>query len=283
MIELRAAGLTLSVLDPTSDSARLGSRYCSGGYVWQVTDEARGPLCAGPCFPDPDPPPFDGQGLPEVFELALGQDRALLGDEVYVIGVGRVRRDSPNRPFHVRDNPCVTERATWDIAATERELVARSTARFEGFAFELTRRLVLGGRTLESRSELVNHGEREIPVRWFAHPFFPWPAGDLCRLSLEHALGDALPLVENARGFLERRAGSDWQAGHYLVPRVALGGELEVEQRHPTFGTLQIACRFPLGGLALWGNARTFSFEPFFQTIVAINSRALWSMQYSLG
>ena len=65
------------------------------------------------------------------------------------------------------------------------------------------------------------------------------------------------------RGFCARRPGMDWQAGHYVVPRVTLGSALTIEQRHPALGSLHVECRFPLGGLALWGNARTFSFEPF--------------------
>ncbi len=77
---------------------------------------------------------------------------------------------------------------------------------------------------------------------------------------------EAAPLVANARGFCARRPGVDWQAGHYVVPRVTLGSALTVEQRHTALGSVRVECRFPLGGLALWGNARTFSFEPFFQT-----------------
>jgi hypothetical protein len=221
--------------------------------------------------------------LPEVFELALGQDRAAVGDEVYVIGVGRVRRESAVRPFHVRDNPNVTERARWELGVTKTTFTARSNARFEDFGFDLTRRLVLSGRTLESSTELVNAGERELPVRWFAHPFFPWPEGDCCRLSLEHALPPGAPLVENSRGFLERRPGIPWEAGHYLVPRVPLGGELGIEQRHPTAGVVRIECRFLLGGLALWGNVRTFSVEPFFQTVIAKGASASWAIAYRLG
>jgi hypothetical protein len=283
MIELSDQGLRVSVLEPTVEQEQLGSRYCSGAYVWQVTDEQRGPLCAGPCFPEPEPPPFDGQGLPEVFEIALGQDRARVGDEVYVIGVGRVRRESANRPFHVRDNPHVSERATWELEADSRTLRARSVARFEGFAFELVRALELVGRTLTSSTRLVNTGARDIPVRWFAHPFFPWPEGPCCRLSLEYALPAEAPLQTTQDGFLERRVGSDWQSGHYLVPRVALGGELTVEQRHPLVSQVDVRCGFPLGFLALWGNARTWSFEPFFQTLLVPGARAEWSMAYRFG
>ena len=66
-----------------------------------------------------------------------------------------------------------------------------------------------------------------------------------------------------------------------MTPRVTLGAELRVEQRHPTLGSVRVACRFPLGGLALWGNANTFSFEPFFQTILEPGAEVRWGIEYA--
>ncbi len=281
MLALEGDGLSVSVLDPFAEVARLGSRYCSGGYVWQVTDERHGELLAGPCYPEPEPPPFDGQGAPEVFELALGQHAAAVGDEVYVLGVGRVRRESPVRPFHVRDNPTVTERAQWDVDVTRSSLRATTSAEFRSFALDLVRTLEVSGRTLTSTTSVTNRGAPTLPLRWFAHPFFPWADARCCLLSLEHALPPGVALVEDDAGFVARRPGSAWQSGHYVVPRVALGGELSVEQCHPKLGAVHVHCRFPLGGLALWGNQRTFSFEPFFQTLLESGGTATWSIEYA--
>jgi hypothetical protein len=274
-------GIRVELLDPRADVARLGARYCSGGYVWQVWDERHGALFAGPCFPAPEPPPFDGQGAPEVFELGLGQHEARLGDDVYVIGVGRVRRESTVRPFHVRDNPNVVERAVWDISETAASTLRfRSSALFGEFALTLERTVSLDGRAMTSATTVRNVGRRELPLRWFAHPFFPW-AGERCfRSSLELALPDGVALVEDAEGFVARRPGSDWTRGNYVVPRVALGGELRVDQCHPALACVRVACRFSLGGLALWGNEHTFSFEPFLQTNVAAGGVTTWSITY---
>jgi hypothetical protein len=285
VLKLADRALTASVLEPARDGERLGSRYCSGGYVWQVTDARHGDVFTGPHFPDAAPPPFDGQGAPEVFELALGQHEAAVGDEVYVLGVGRVRRESPVAPFHVRDNPTVTERAVWEVAApAPNSLRFRTRATFRDFAFELVRTLELRAeaRTLASSTLVQNLGARALPLRWFAHPFFPWPGERLCRLSLEHALPDGAALATDG-GFIVRRPGSDWSRGHYVVPRVALGGELTVEERHPAFGFVRVRCDFPLGGLALWGNERTFSVEPFFQTVLAAGAQARFGVSYELG
>src|SRR3954463_13649811 len=113
MFHLENAGLRVSVLDPVADRPRMGTRYCMGGYIWQVRDGSKGDLFSGPQFPNPEPPVFDGQGLPEVFEIALGASTAKVGEDVWVIGVGRVKRESAVRPFHVRNNPTLLEAATW--------------------------------------------------------------------------------------------------------------------------------------------------------------------------
>jgi hypothetical protein len=285
VLTLESDGLRASILEPDADEALLGSRYVAGGYVWQVTDDRLGALLAGPAFPAENPPPFDGQGLPEVFETALGADRARVGDEVYVIGVGRVRRESPVRPFHVRDNPTVTEGAVWNVTATQTRFEAQTRGAFDDFAFELRRSVQLRGRVLESATLVRNLGRRSLPLRWFAHPFLPWPAADqaVARLSLETALPAGAPLLEAADGAWERRTGVDWRAGHYLLPRITLGAELAVVARHPSLGNVHIGCRFPLGGLAFWGNEHTCSFEPFFQTIVAGGGEATWAMEYGFG
>jgi hypothetical protein len=281
VLTLASDELRIELVDPRVDGERLGARYCAGGYVWQAYDARHGPIFAGPCFPEPAPPVFDGQGAPEVFEIALGQHAAKVGDEVYVIGVGRVRRESHVRPFHVRDNPNVTERAAWDVSEpAAKTLLFRSMAAFGDFALALERSVALEGRRLCSATRVSNRGACTLPLRWFAHPFLPWAGDRGVRSSLELSLPEGTALVEDREGFVARRPGSDWSRGHYVVPRVALGGELTLEQCHPVLGRVRIECGFPLGGLALWGNERTLSCEPFFQTLVGPGASADWSVTY---
>jgi hypothetical protein len=280
VLTLESRDLTVKILDPEVDRAKLGARYCSGSYVWQVEDREHGALLSGPCFPDPEPPPFDGQGLPEVFEIALGQDRARVGDDVWVIGVGRVRRDSVVAPFHVRDNPTVLERAQFSVARSPLSVTMRSRESFRSFALELERTVVLDGRMLTSSTELRNLGELDIPVRWFAHPFFPWADPAELRASLELSLPENPGFFRNASGAVERKRDHAWGSGCYVVPRAALGGELAVSQSHPTLGCVEVSCRFPLAWLALWGNERTVSFEPFHATVLPPGGASRWAMEY---
>ena len=281
MFTLEGPDLAVKILDPEADRGNLGSRYCSGGYVWQVEDARHGALLSGPCFPDPEPPPFDGQGLPEVFETALGQDRARVGDDVWVIGVGRVRRESATSPFHVRDNPTVVERAQWIVERSPLVVTMRSRETFSDFELELERTVSLDGRTLTSSTALANRGSRDLPVRWFAHPFLPWAGPDVLGFSLETTLPENPGFFTNVRGAVERRKEHAWANGCYVVPRTALGGELGVTQAHPALGSVRVKCRFPLAWLALWGNERTVSFEPFHATVLTPGAESAWAIEYS--
>ena len=66
MLQLKNADLSVAILDPANpaDQKHLGTRYCWGGYIWQVTDATAGPLLAGAEWPVKNPIPFNGQGLP---------------------------------------------------------------------------------------------------------------------------------------------------------------------------------------------------------------------------
>jgi len=60
MLQLKNADLSVAILDPANpaDQKHLGTRYCWGGYIWQVTDATAGPLLAGAEWPVKNPIPF---------------------------------------------------------------------------------------------------------------------------------------------------------------------------------------------------------------------------------
>ncbi|MGA1198082.1 MAG: hypothetical protein ACO36I_16465, partial [Candidatus Latescibacterota bacterium] len=66
MITLKNETLEISILDPVADQERFGTRYCTGGYIFQVTDTKHGNLLSGPTYPNSFNW-FDVQGMPDAF------------------------------------------------------------------------------------------------------------------------------------------------------------------------------------------------------------------------
>jgi len=279
MFTLETESLRASVLDPVGDRDKLGSRYCAGGYVWQVEDKARGPLLAGPCYPGPSNG-FDGQGMPDVFEIAMGQNRVAIGDEVTVMGVGRVKRTSPVQPFHVRDNPQVLAFAAWEVESKGDEASFRTRQEHGEEAWEIIRRIVLRERSLWVHTEVEHLRGMRLPLRWFAHPFFPWaPSGRVWKLDVEASLPPNDYWNLDRDGWIGLKDKAD-KPGSFLPLQLPFGYPLRIIQAHPLLGTVTIHCDFPVAWLPIWANAWTASCEPYFHTVLETGGKTRWSIAY---
>ncbi len=285
MITLKNSQLLVSILDPEQDQSHFGSRYCTGGYIWQVEDSKYGALLSGPEYPG-KPSVFNGQGAPEVFEIALGQDSAGMGEDVYVLGVGLVRRESPVKPFHVRNNFTVTEFSKWNITVqTESELSMTSLIQFKDWNFQLEKSVQLEGRKVISKSKVQNFGSKEIPLRWFAHPFFPIVSELSCvKFSVEADLIRYLPSAGgfdfNDNGELIRIENFVWKKGCFQLLNLPFGSPMEFYPKHPLLGNIQVKCLFPLAWMPVWSNDLTLSLEPYHHTVVLANAISEWSIHY---
>src|SRR5262245_49107041 len=87
MYTLTNESLEVSILDPLADQERFGTRYCTGGYIFQIEDRRHGALLSGPTYPDSFNW-FDGQGIPDAFNLSPLREPATSDPAALIIGIG---------------------------------------------------------------------------------------------------------------------------------------------------------------------------------------------------
>jgi hypothetical protein len=269
MIHLTNDELNVEILDPVTDRARFGVRYCTGGYVFQVTDARHGPLLTGPTYPESFNW-FDGQGIPDAFNLGpLPSSHTL--HEALVIGIGIC--DTKARK--------VVRFCDWRITLGERNAEFSTTHDYEDVALSLVRTVSLERRTIRSHTHIRNTGKAFVPVRWFPHPFYPQPQTDeLLWVNAPLRWRDAPDYALGRSGFIERR-GWPWNEGHYLPLDHDATAPLVLLQRHPALGLVSATCSYVPDFFPVWGNAHTFSFEPFLERNVAPGQSFDWWIDYS--
>jgi hypothetical protein len=269
MLELSNHELRVDILDPVADQSRFGVRYCTGGYIYQVSDRRHGPLLSGPTFPDSFNW-FDGQGIPDAFNLGPLLSPSEPG-RALIIGIGDC--DLTTR--------AVLSFCNWEISAEPTRLSFHTTQEAHGRRFDLTRVVSLVGRTVRSLTSIENNGRGEVPVRWFPHPFYPQPEGnELIWLNVPLRWQDGAGYQRLDNGFIARADGP-WTEGRYLALDHDAQAPLALVQRHPTLGLVSAATSYVPAFFPLWGNAITFSWEPFFERTVAPGQRVSWWVDYS--
>lgn len=271
MYFLNNHSLQVEVLDPIADRNKFGIRYCTGGYIYQVLDEQHGKLLSGPTYPDSFNW-FDGQGIPDAFNWTPLRIPTQDDSEVLIIGVGIC--DLINKQVNAFCN--------WQVESQEQQLVFTTEQSFAEYALQLVRSLSLNGRTLRSHTFVTNQGKAFIPISWFPHPFFPQPqvSADLCQFNIPVQLkAGNLGYELAANGFIQRKA-QPTQQGFYLPLDLQAQQPLSILQRHDQLGLIGATCSYVPSYLPIWGNQQAFSWEPFFQTIVAPAQTSRWWIDY---
>lgn len=278
MTSLESGDLRLELLDPTTDHARLGPRFCWGGFIWQVHHRVAGPLFTGPEWPDPAPLPFNGQGLPESFrhKTRAGKPLTWQGDQGVALGAGAL----VSAGSEVRlTTPC-----TWtatDFACGARYRTRQAAA---GCDYQLERTVELLGDELRSTSRLTNHASQPLTLEWFAHPFFALSSG---RIELQ--LPPATQLKENPgfaldAGLLrQKRAFVGKDDGHFDVLTLPPGEPLTCRVSHPRLTHIDFATSFVPSECVIWGNGNTFSIEPYLALHLAPGESFAWHLSYRFG
>ncbi len=268
MYTLANEALEVSILDPIADQDRFGPRYCTGGYIFQITDTKLGPLMSGPTYPN-DFNWFDGQGIPDAFHLSPLRDPAATGTLALILGIGIC-------DLAARE---VREFCTWDVAQQDTSITMRTTHQVGNFHVELERTVTLSQRTVRSHTRLTNRGG-PVPVRWYPHPFYPHPDGDeLLKLNVPVAAIDDPGYVLQENGFIARK-GWPWSQGYFLALDHNATTNLVVLQKHPKLGLVAGTCSYVPAFFPIWGNPNTFSWEPYLERGVGKDQTLTWWIDY---
>lgn len=277
MYTIKNDELEVAILDPVADRERLGTRYCTGGYIFTVTDAELGDLMSGPTYPDSFNT-FDGQGIPDAFNLdplrGLTTPRSagvsVPADALaLILGIGVV---------NLEENE-VTEWCDWDVEIDSTMVQMTTHHSFRGYEVELQRTVSLLGRTIRSETYLGN-ARRPLSLRWFPHPFYPQPETDeLCRFNIPVRFPENEGYEMAPNGFI-RRKGENWEQGYYQALDHNATTRLIVLQRHPTLGLVAATCSYIPAFFPIWGNANTFSWEPFLERSLAPGQNLLWWIDY---
>ena len=273
MLSLANGQLTVELLDPVADRARMGARYCTGGYIFQISDPAHGALLASPTGPN-DFNWFDGQGIPDAFNL--NPLRALeSGREALVIGVGMVTLDDD------RLKVAVTQFCDWAVTVEGDTALFTTRQTHAGWDFSMRRTVTLAGRTVRSHTHLDNHGPSFLPLCWFPHPFYPHPESDaLLKLNCGVSFPANDGYVLRPDGFITRAQGM-FTTHHYQALDHDATAPLTLLQRHPALGTVAASCSYAPAFFPIWGNQHTFSWEPFMERTVAPGQQHAWHIDYT--
>lgn len=268
---LANSSLQIEILDPITDRNKFGVRYCTGGYIYQVSDLKHGHLLSGPTYPDSFNW-FDGQGIPDAFNWMPLRSPQKNDSEVLIIGVGLCDLLAKQ----------VTQFCDWQIEEQPYELRFTTEQSFDAYALQLIRTLTLNGRSLRSHTQLTNRGAAFILISWFPHPFYPQPqrTAELCHFNIPFQLpAGNLGYELAANSFIQRKAQAQ-QQGFYLPLNHQAQQPLTILQRHDQLGLIGANCSYVPSYFPIWGNQHCFSWEPFFQTIIAPQHSSSWWLDY---
>lgn len=286
MIELANEQMLVQLLDPVADRERLGVRYCTGGYIFQVRDHAVGDLLSGPTFPDSFNW-YDGQGIPDSFAWSALTEApgapAAPGTAATTANVA----DAPATALVLGIGTCdlaakrVLSWCDWELATAPERCTFRTRHALDAHDVALVRTVSLCARTVRSHTQLTNHGSTFVPVRWFPHPFYPQPTDDaLLAIGAPVRFAEGAGYVQRADGFIARTEWP-WQSGHYLPLEHDCVTPPTVLVRHAQMGLVAAQLSYTPAYFPIWGNARTFSFEPFLERTVAPEQSLTWWVDYT--
>ncbi len=269
MYTLKNQHLEVAILDPVADQERFGTRYCTGGYIFQVTDHRLGPLLTGPTYPDAFNW-FDGQGIPDAFSTHAQRDAKAAGNQTLVPGIGNCDLAESK----------VLDFCQWEVKADAFSIHFHTLQQLGDASLELERTVTLAERSVRSATRLKQGPTGGLTLRWYPHPFYPHPQTDeLIKFNIPVSFPDNPGYEMGANGFVRRR-NWPWSEGCFQALDHRADRPLILVQRHPLLGLVSATCSYIPAFFPIWGNARTFSWEPYLERTLHGNQELDWWITY---
>ena len=269
MYSIASDALTVSILDPAKDQDRFGTRYCTGGYIFEVIDNRTGRnIMTGPTYPY-DFHTFHGQGIPDTFNhipLYLPED-----DMHLILGIGKC---------DLKKN-CIVELCKWGLAlSTDQKSTIFTTRHKEGpYDLSIIRTISVEGTRITSKTRLQNHVNVVVPIEWYPHPFFPpRKDGRFFTVSDKSEFDNPTGYFEFDNGNIRRIFGVDQELSFQPMKP---GENPMVAEIHTDRG---YSCRMWTDYMSqftpIWANNNTCSIEPYLNTVLFGNNSLEWTVTY---
>jgi len=266
----------LSIADPRSGVASLGSRYIHGGYIleWTYDKEA---ITANPMQTWN---PYAGTGLPEAFETGLGFEDTRPHDLYLRIGAGKVRR-SPESRWNAGNLP-LEAAVTWQVLEQSQDYVRFSCQdtmciKDLHWSYRLQRCVQLGpdGPTVTTELELKTPWSS--PILFFAHPFFAHSTENPIALAMPEGAVPSSPAfqkIQQDQWAFENGEGFCWVSGFW-------GNQDELHLHRNGKPHIKISPGFPLEKIVCFATPKAFSVEPYWSRGWMDGEKASWSITYT--
>jgi hypothetical protein len=268
MHTIESKELTVELLDPEKDQSRMGARYCTAGYIFQIHHKTHGPLLSGPTYPESFNW-FDGQGIPDSFHRAPLSDPQN-PNELVIPGVGRCTTDAKK----------VLEFTRWERSTTSSGIQWTTQQKTSNHTIRISRTVFVEGRTVRSVTRFENLQTSIVPVSWYPHPFYPQPADDeLCRFTIPISFRDTDYFSLGADQSIHR-VGWPWTGGAILAIEHDARDHVGIFQRHVKMGSVGAIFGYVPSYMMVYGNPNCFSVEPYFERALGPAQSAEWYVDY---
>lgn len=272
MFILKNATLEVEIIDPMKNKELLGTRFCTGGQIFQVKNSRREDLLSGPTFPKTYNT-FDSQGIPDCFNGMPLVDYSLNAEEGIIIGIGLC-----NLKTNKVKTPCI-----WQTITSNNTMLFSTKHDYGCFSMTLERKITLENNQITVETEVSNQGEKNIIINWYPHPFFPhMDQAEICTPFFPFTIENNNPGYKKERESILWKNQPDENGFFYAAEIPPIAG-FSIDIKHPICSKITMRGSFPITSLPMWGNTNTFSLEPYLEKTLFPHTSQRWSVSYTFG